>query len=159
MHDMELTRQLRKELRKNRKPVNYHKVFTVIAFFAFAALAVLWASHNPAVTGFVTSQMNKGTCTISQGGFFDRAIECNFVKYEDNTLVLKLYNAYPDRRLIKVTRINVGECSKAFDQPVSGTAEFSLPCKSLGFSNNINIAYIDTVTGLSHSVAGKVFKN
>jgi len=152
-------------LYKEEKPVNYHKLATLITFIVFIiGGGLFFIMENPGVTGYVAGEVEKSnSCllnTNTQGApLVKDPLTCNYLGYKENNVLIDIQNNFfPIEKNIKITHIKINNCDASFDKIIGSTKsiEFEIPCQEIKLANELSLKYQDMDSGLSHSVNGKL---
>jgi hypothetical protein len=145
--------------KKTSSNVNYLKILTILAFVLFAAISSFFLINDASVTGYVSKDIKQlNQCILDKPStiYMKEPLNCEYINYENNIFIFEIGNNLDKPITVQILSIN--DCVVFPDEIITskGAKEFKLICSNPGISNKLSIEYIDSNTGLTYKINGKI---
>ena len=131
-----------------------------IVLTIFALTIVVWKT-NPRVTGFFTEELKeRNSCQLDKGTISRHGtISCKYLDHNEKSVVLELGNNPSENfEAVEIVKINLNSCENTYYTKIlsGGTEKFRIECDEISYNNHIKISYTNTLSGVTHSVTGRL---
>jgi hypothetical protein len=149
-----------KSLEKKEINVDYNKVLTVSLFFLFLIAGFIVIDKQNNVTGFMAKTLERtNSCYIDQKAFPTNKIECTFINHGEDYVDISLtYFDVNTGNSLLINSIKVNDCITSSNVILQSGDPYiyRVECRSLENKNELILTYTSQMSGIQHSVKGKI---